>query len=123
MPSRPSRERQDLADPWLARFDLGVFFVEAGRYAEALSELELCEKRKGEATALFLDDIPTYRYLAPLPYWLGRAQEGMGMIRRRRRRATTGTSPFAPDVRRPSRCRRPRAARGADRLAAVASGA
>jgi tetratricopeptide (TPR) repeat protein len=70
---------QDLADPWLGRFDLGVLFVEAGRHAEALSELEICEKRSGEAAALFLDDIPTYRYLASLPYWLGRAQEGMGM--------------------------------------------
>jgi tetratricopeptide (TPR) repeat protein len=70
---------RELADPWLARFDLGVLFVEAGRYAEALPELELCEKRKGEASAIFLDDIPTYRYLAPLPYWLGRAREGLGM--------------------------------------------
>ncbi|MGD8895747.1 MAG: hypothetical protein PVJ73_06910, partial [Acidobacteriota bacterium] len=39
----------------------------------------LCERRRGEASAIFLDDIPTFRYLAPLPYWLGRAQEGMGM--------------------------------------------
>ncbi len=73
------RAARELADPWLARFDLGVLFVQAGRYAEALPELELCEKRKGEASAIFLDDIPTYRYLAPLPYWLGRAQEGLGM--------------------------------------------
>jgi eukaryotic-like serine/threonine-protein kinase len=68
-----------LADAWLARFDLGVLYVRTGRYAEALSELQTCVTRKGEATAIFLDDVPTYRYLAPLPYWLGRAQEGMGM--------------------------------------------
>jgi tetratricopeptide (TPR) repeat protein len=68
-----------LADPWLVRFDLGVFYVQTGRYAEALAELETCEKRKGEAAAVFLDDVPTYRYLAPLPYWLGRARQGMGM--------------------------------------------
>ena len=68
-----------LADPWLARFDLGVLYVQIGRHAEALSELEICARRRGEAAAIFLDDVPTYRYLAPLPYWLGRAQEGMGM--------------------------------------------
>ena len=33
-------------------------------------------KRRGEATAIFLDDVPTFRYLAPLSYWLARAQEG-----------------------------------------------
>jgi serine/threonine protein kinase/tetratricopeptide (TPR) repeat protein len=67
------------ADLWLARFDLGVAYVEAGRYAEAISELDGCVKRRGEATALFFDDVPTYRYAAVLPYWLGRAQQGLGM--------------------------------------------
>ena len=27
---------------------------------------------------MFLDDVPTFRYLAVLPYWLARAQEGAG---------------------------------------------
>jgi tetratricopeptide (TPR) repeat protein len=67
-----------LADLWLARFDLGVAYVQADHWAEGLRELEACEKRKGEATALFLDDSPTFRYLTPLPYWLARAQEGLG---------------------------------------------
>jgi tetratricopeptide (TPR) repeat protein len=67
------------ADLWLARFDLGVAYVEAGRYAEAISELDGCVKRRGEATALFFDDVPTYRYAAVLPYWLGRAQQGLKM--------------------------------------------
>jgi hypothetical protein len=57
---------------------MGVAYVEARAYAEALSELELCVKRRGEATAVFLDDIPTYRYMVPLSYWLGRAHEGLG---------------------------------------------
>jgi hypothetical protein len=52
--------------------------VQAEHYAEGLAELELCQKRRGEATAVFLDEEPTYRYLAALPYWLGRAQEGVG---------------------------------------------
>jgi hypothetical protein len=66
------------ADLWLARFDRGVAYVEAGRHVEAIGDFDLCEKHRGEATALFFDDIPTFRYAALLPYWRGRAQEGMG---------------------------------------------
>jgi hypothetical protein len=57
---------------------MGVVYARAGAWAEAISEFAACEKRRGEATALFLDDTPTVRYLATLPYWLGRAQEGLG---------------------------------------------
>ena len=39
----------------------------------------LCEQRRGEATAIFLNDLPTWRYMAALPYWLGRAQQELGM--------------------------------------------
>jgi tetratricopeptide (TPR) repeat protein len=67
------------ADLWLARYDLGVAYAQAGLFAEALSELEACQKRRGEATAIFFDDRPTVRYLAPLYYWLGRAKEGLKM--------------------------------------------
>jgi tetratricopeptide (TPR) repeat protein len=67
-----------LADLWLARFALGVAYVQADHYAEGLRELEACQNRRGEATAVFLDDVPTFRYLAVLPYWLARAQEGAG---------------------------------------------
>ena len=67
---------QKFADLWLGRFMLGVVNVEAQRYALAQPDLELCQRRRGEATAIFLDDMPTFRYLAPLTYWLARAQEG-----------------------------------------------
>ena len=67
-----------LADLWLARFALGVAYVQADHYAEGLRELEACQNRRGEASAVFLDDVPTFRYLAVLPYWLARAQEGAG---------------------------------------------
>ncbi len=67
------------ADLWLVRFDLGRAYVAAGAYAEAFSELETCQKRRGEATAIFLDEVPSYRYLAPLSYWLARAQQGLGL--------------------------------------------
>ena len=72
------RDARKFADVWMARYDMGVTYLQASAWAEALSELALCEKRRGEATALFLDDTPTVRYLSELPYWLGRAQEGVG---------------------------------------------
>jgi eukaryotic-like serine/threonine-protein kinase len=73
------REGLKHGDLWLLRYTLGVGYVQAGASAEALSELDLCEKRRGETTALFLNDLPTYRYSVPLAYWLGRAQDGLGM--------------------------------------------
>jgi tetratricopeptide (TPR) repeat protein len=72
-------DARKLADLWLVRFDLGIAYLDAGQYAEALSEFELAAKRRGEAAALLLDDRPTFRYAATLPYWLGRAQEELGM--------------------------------------------
>jgi tetratricopeptide (TPR) repeat protein len=66
-------------DLWLTHFDLGVTYVELGDYPSALSELETCHKRRGEATAILFDDYPTFRYLTSLSYWLGRAQEGSGL--------------------------------------------
>ena len=68
------------ADLWLARFYLGVAYEIAGRHTEALDQFGRCEKRRGEATALFIDEVPTYRYLAPLPYWMARAQAGLGQV-------------------------------------------
>jgi tetratricopeptide (TPR) repeat protein len=66
-----------LADLWLGRYLFGVTYVEANDPRSALAELEVAEKRKGEAIAVFLNDVPSFRYLAPLPYWLARAQEGL----------------------------------------------
>jgi tetratricopeptide (TPR) repeat protein len=73
------RDSLALADLWLIRFHLGQAYLRAGYSAEALDEFTNCENRRGEATALFLDDLPTWRYTAPLPYWKGRAQEDLGM--------------------------------------------
>lgn len=67
------------ADLWLLRFHTGRAYLDAGYAAEALAEFETAVERRGEATAAFLDDVPTYRYLASLPYWLGRAQQELGM--------------------------------------------
>jgi hypothetical protein len=37
----------------------------------------VCLKRRGEATALFLDESPTYHLFPPVYYYLGRAQQGL----------------------------------------------
>jgi len=68
-----------LADLWLLRYYLGKAYFEAGHFAEALDEFMMCASRRGEATAIYLDDLPTYRYMATLPYWLARAQQELGM--------------------------------------------
>jgi hypothetical protein len=61
----------------MARFDSARAYIEAGAFAQAYSELEVCLKRRGEATALFLDESPTYHLFPPVYYYLGRAQEGL----------------------------------------------
>jgi eukaryotic-like serine/threonine-protein kinase len=71
------QESQKLSDTWIGRFDLGRAYIEAGAFPEADSALENCLKRRGEASALYLDDVPTFRVLPPVNYYLGRAQEGM----------------------------------------------
>lgn len=71
------KEAQDISDTWLGRFGLGRAYLAAQGYPEAESELERCLKRQGEATAVFLDDVPTYRSLAPVYYYLGRTKEAI----------------------------------------------
>jgi tetratricopeptide (TPR) repeat protein/tRNA A-37 threonylcarbamoyl transferase component Bud32 len=66
-----------LADTWMGRYLLGRAYFEAGVYPDADRELEACAKRRGEATALFLDEGPTVRYAPPAVYWLGRAREAL----------------------------------------------
>ncbi len=68
-----------LSDFWLVRYELGKAYLRAGSFAEALDEFSACEARRGEASAVFLDDLPTWRYLADLPYWRARAQQELGM--------------------------------------------
>jgi tetratricopeptide (TPR) repeat protein len=75
---REFEDAKEIADTWLGRFDLGRAYVELGAFPEADTELDACVKRRGEATALFLDDVPSYRYFPPAEYYLARAQEGLG---------------------------------------------
>jgi len=68
---------RSLADSWLAHFDRGRAYLELGAFTEADGDFEACVKRKGEATAVFLDDVPTFHYFPLVLYYLGRAQEGL----------------------------------------------
>jgi tetratricopeptide (TPR) repeat protein len=67
------------ADLWLVRYYLGRAYLQAGYNAEAMAEFATCRDRQGEATAIFLDDLPSWRYTATLDYWLGRSQSALGM--------------------------------------------
>jgi tetratricopeptide (TPR) repeat protein len=74
---RTFQEAKKIADTWLGRFGLGRAYLEAGAYTDADTEFDACAKRKGEATAVFLDDEPSWRYFAPVYYYQGRAREGL----------------------------------------------
>ena len=70
-------EAQKLSDSWLGRYGLGRAYIAAGAFVNAQNEFDACLKRKGEATTVLLDDIPTYRWMAPARYYMARAQEGL----------------------------------------------
>jgi eukaryotic-like serine/threonine-protein kinase len=72
------RDGQKRHDSWFAHLLLGRAYLDAGRFAEAVAEFEACVKRKGEASDVFFENLSTSRYLPPVYYWLGRAQEGLG---------------------------------------------
>jgi tetratricopeptide (TPR) repeat protein len=72
-------EAQKLADTWLGRFGLGRAYLSVPEAApEAYAAFEVCLRRSGEAAAVFLDDVPTYHRLAPVHYYMGLAQMGLG---------------------------------------------
>ena len=70
-------QARKIADTWLGRFALGRAYLAAGKFTEAYAEFETCQKRRGEATSVFLEDLPTYHYYPPVFYYFGRAQEGL----------------------------------------------
>src|SRR5882762_9293212 len=71
------QEAQKLGDTWLGHFDLGRAYLEVSAFTEASSEFDVCLKRRGEKTSVFLDDMPSYHYLPPVYYYQGRAREGL----------------------------------------------
>jgi tetratricopeptide (TPR) repeat protein/predicted Ser/Thr protein kinase len=71
------QEAQKLADTWLGHFDMGRAYLDAGAFTEASSEFDICLNRRGEATSVFLDDVPSYHVLPAVYYYQGRAREGL----------------------------------------------
>jgi tetratricopeptide (TPR) repeat protein len=95
-------------DTWFARFLLGKLYAETDHFAEAMAELDLCLKRRGETTDVFFYDTPSLRYLPPAYYWLARAQQKMGVADARKnyerflalREKADPPDPLAADARR-----------------------
>lgn len=65
------------SDTWLGHMGLGRAYIEVSAWPEADAEFENCLSRRGEAVAIYLDDVPTFRLLPPVYYYLGRAQDGL----------------------------------------------
>jgi tetratricopeptide (TPR) repeat protein len=68
-------EANAVLDTWLAHFDLGRAYLEAGQFVQADAEFDNCNKRRGESMALLLDEEPTYGYFPPVHYYQGRVRE------------------------------------------------
>ena len=66
-----------IADTWAGRLDFGRAYLEARAFAESDAELETCIRRRGEATALFLEESPSYHVFPQVYYLLGRVREGL----------------------------------------------
>jgi tetratricopeptide (TPR) repeat protein len=65
-----------ILDTWLGRDGLGRAYLTLSAFPDAQTEFDACLTRKGEATTVLLDDIPTYRLLATTRYYVARVQEG-----------------------------------------------
>jgi len=71
------QESQRLSDTWLSRYCLGRAYLAAKAFTQADSELDICLRRRGEATDVYLDEEQTYHVLPPVYYYLGRVREGL----------------------------------------------
>ncbi|MBY0493027.1 MAG: protein kinase [Cyanobacteria bacterium] len=70
-------QAEKLADTWLGHVVRGRAYLDLEAYPDAYSQLEIAIKRRGEATAQFMDDVPTYRSFPVVHYYMGRTQEGL----------------------------------------------
>lgn len=71
------RAALDFQDLWIVRFYLGQAYLAAGYPAEASAEFDSAWQRRGEAMAMFFDDVPTWRYMAQLDQWRERARQSL----------------------------------------------
>ena len=70
-------EAQKISDTWLGNFYLGKAYLAVKAFAQADSEFDNCLRRQGEATAIFLDEEPTFHRLPLVYYYDGIAREGL----------------------------------------------
>jgi len=94
------------SDTWIGHFDLGRAYLAANMFVEADSEFDGCVKRRGEVMELFMGDMPTFSYFAPVYYYQGRAREGLKSNNFKDSyqtylniRGKAGEDPLLPDVR------------------------
>jgi eukaryotic-like serine/threonine-protein kinase len=71
------KDAEKISDTWIGHSTLGRAYLEASAFPEADSQVEECIKRRGEASALYLDDLPTFRIFPATYYYLGRVQDGL----------------------------------------------
>jgi tetratricopeptide (TPR) repeat protein len=74
---RSFQEAGNISDTWIGRFDLARAYIAAEAYLEADTELSNCIKRRGEATDVYWDVVPTFHYFPATYYYLGRDREGL----------------------------------------------
>ena len=70
-------QAQKLDDTWLGRYGLGRAYLALGAFPEAVQEFDRCLTRRGEATAVFLDEFPTYRLIPRVEAFLAQARAAM----------------------------------------------
>ena len=70
-------EANTARDTWLGHFTLGLAFLKVPAFAQAAAEFDLCVRRRGEVTALFFDEEPTYGLFPPALYYQGLARQGL----------------------------------------------
>lgn len=66
-----------ILDSWLLRLVLGRWNLAAKRYVEASSELDACGRRLGEGLAVYIDDLPSYRFIPEFHFLKGSAELGL----------------------------------------------
>jgi len=71
------QDAHKIADTWLGHFGLGRAYVLAEKFAEASTEFEWCEQHSGQAIAIMLDDIPTWRLMSTLRHFTARTLQGL----------------------------------------------
>lgn len=68
---------KEITDSWLSHLLLGRADLAGGDFPGAYNEFQECLKRSGEATAAFLDEVPTARLIALARFYLGESEEGL----------------------------------------------